>query len=213
VALTACEEAPPPEPEAPPVHIPTAEEVKAEVVRTLDPFEALFAPDKEPLPAPVHAQALQSLRAKISEHQPGANGPEGIKMAQRQVETKLQQAQDSEFWAAVVAMADALEVLSPDTTRTARARQEAMLQLNRPKVVLRGFFNFGDDTVAQMRIRIPATGEVFESVRAEEGEEFLPAPYTLRLLNIIGDGTGVNLEYLATGDTFQAFLQRAQDRM
>lgn len=215
LAMIACggEEAPPPPPPQPAAPEPTADQVKAEVVRTLDPFEPLFARDKDPLPQPVHDQTLQGLRAKIAQHQAGANGPEGIRMAQRQVETKLQQAQDGEFWAAVVAMCDALEILAPNTTRTARARQDAMVQLNRPKVVLRGFFNFGDSTIVQMRIRIPATGEVFETVRAEEGEEFLPQPYTLRLVNIIGDRMGVNLEYLATGDTFQVYLQRAQDRM
>lgn len=118
---------------------------------------------------------------------------------ERDIEKAYKQGQSNRKMYDVVFMAcDLLEVLEPDNPMLERYRQLTKDQLNRPIVKVTGNTTMDDGkTVWFFQVTLPETGTT-ESVRAQEGDEFLG----LRFVRTLGSNRAVELEYLKLHERF-----------
>jgi hypothetical protein len=183
-------EAPPPPPP------PTPEEIASDIRRSLNVLNTL--PPGLPVSPEVNNQVLGGLRSSKNKHQSTENGKKALNIIANELKSQLTTAQEAKHWFRVLLICDALQILSPGTPRYEQAKEEARVQINRPKVFRVGFFEDPVQTTVFLTVFLPETGQT-QSVKVREGQEFLG----LKLVNIIGKNRGVNLEYLRTGDQFK----------
>jgi len=188
------EEPPPPPPPAPPE--PTAQEIAAKIRPALDALktqgyfqDALLQP------------MLDELKKAKNENQNKENGKAALSQISIEIVDLVNAAAEKKGWKYVLAGIAAYEVLNPESTRFARTKEIATLQVNKPKVTVKGFFvdqAAGGQLYAFLEVFDPKTN-VTETWKARLGEE----KYNLRFVDIVGDQKGVTLEYLAIpGDLF-----------
>jgi hypothetical protein len=190
------------QPEAPPPRIPTPDEIYNEIRPTIQPYVDVINGGQ---PAPGYAPAvLDGLRTAKNRHMTTDNGKMALSRLTRDVEDVIKVARENKFWKIVLGTCECYEVLEPGNVRTQRYIDEANLQLSRPKVKIKGFFD--DKETKDIYVFIDAEIRGIDEVkqfRIREGEEFLDPPHTLRFVEILGNNKGIRLEYLAIeGDTF-----------
>jgi hypothetical protein len=189
----------PPPPPPPSVQQPTAEQITDEMRSSLAEVTPLLDTGGA-VPQALADKALAGLRTAKDKHQAGENGKKALTHMAVELEEQLRRSGEAELWHKAVFLCDALDALDPGNVRVQRYRDKAKVQLNRPVVRVKSFFEdkaTGQTTIF-LDVYIPESGKT-ESVAAREGEEFLG----LKFLNIVGNQSGVRFEYLATGDVFE----------
>ncbi|MDQ1256758.1 MAG: hypothetical protein QG656_1358 [Candidatus Hydrogenedentes bacterium] len=186
----------------PPPRIPTPEEIYNEIRPTIQPYVDVINGGQ---PAPGYsATVLDGLKNAKNKHSPADNGKMALARLTRDVEDIIKVARENKFWKIVLGACECYEVLEPGNVRTQRYIDEANLQLARPKVKIKGFFDDKEtkDIYVFVDAEIRGVDEI-KQFRIREGEEFLDPPHTLRFVEILGNNKGIRLEYLAIeGDTF-----------
>lgn len=144
---------------------------------------------------------LEALRKKYEGTDPGKLK---LKDVQHRLERLLIVARDIPNVGLVSYLCELLELVSPDNTRIDRFRLWATVQLNRPIVAIRGWYEPLEVDLpivyVFVKVYLPESNEVV-SMRVREGEEFLG----LKFLKILGKKKGIRLEYKATGDVFEVY--------
>ena len=199
--------APPPAPAPAP---PSPEEIAAEIRPILAPIQSSLQPGVGFVDE-AKGQLIAGLNAARSKHSVTENGKMALSQIAREIEDMLKQATEMKKWRVVMACVDSYEVLDPNSPKMTRPRERAMLQINRPKVKVNGFFidqARGNDTYVSLKITNNLTRKVHD-VWARVGEEF----DGLRLVKIIGAQQGVSLEYMAApGDVFDVMKDQSKPR-
>lgn len=200
IATLGCEKKEEPPKNAPPPP-PTAEEIYGEIMGNINGLEAFNVAEMD-LPDAVSQQAADAVRSTKNKHQLGPNGPEGIRRAVTQVEGKLQAAFNNRAWGLCLAQGKVLEALAPENDAYKNMLERALIQKNKPKVAVTGFTTDKQTNVTSIFIEVylPKTGEA-KKMTVREGEEFEEC----KVVEIIGDNLGIRIEYLPTGDTFDAY--------
>lgn len=190
VALTACQKEEEPEEEvAPP---PTPQEIAAGIIQKA----GLNSPQPKP-------DLLQVLQQEKNANVGSQDGKDALLIVSHKVDERIRAAEDMKSWQAVLQYVKASKILRPETKRYDALEKRAVTELKRPEVDLKAFFDVGNgQTVAILEFYLPLEGETV-SERMRPGEE----AYGLKLAQILGNNSGVRMEYLETGETYDIFLR------
>ncbi len=197
-----CGEKPPPEPEAPPP--PTPEEIAAGIVGELQLNGPLPAPGSR-YPRGASQQFIATIRTAKSQNSISEDGKRALAIVSQELDRRLRALEKAELWEHVLTYCDAHVVFNPTSKKFDRAHDRAVVELRKPKVTLQGFYFDGksNQTAVFMDFYIPTTQASY-SEKVRVGEEF----HGLKLIEIVGDNQGINLEYLETGEAFTVLMKR-----
>jgi len=202
------EQAPPPPPTPPPAPEKTAEKIKEEFMVALAPMQGLVAdPPVGGFSDDMKKKVIEDLKKARTANQTSVNAPQALEMVTREIETIISTARDRKRWRLVMGAIEAYEVMSPGTTKMNRLKDRAKLYLSRPTVTVKGFVDDKEtkDTFVFLEVTLHPSEEV-NSIQVRIGEEF----FGVRLLDIVGNKKGVQLEYLAIpGDTWDVMTGRS----
>lgn len=201
------EEVPPP---------PTPDEMVAEALDRLRVLEVI--PKDVPLQFLISEQGRGQLLGYIRDWKQQTlateGGQEAVDRLMADLDRQLEAARREQNAAVVLLVADMLEELGSQKGIIGRYREWARVHNNRPVVVIKGWYEEGEEdapaseltTLAIVDVYIPETGEK-KHMMLEEGEEF----EDLQFLEIIGRKRGIRLRYLPTGDKFDVMQARPYD--
>jgi hypothetical protein len=114
----------------------------------------------------------------------------------------LEKAWEQERWRVVMCAIAAYEILVPGSVRMARLRERAEVRMNRPNVVVKGFFEdkAKDDVYVFVEVTLHPSNEV-KRLQVRKGDKFCG----LRFVDFVGKLRGIEIEYLdIPGETFRA---------
>jgi hypothetical protein len=159
---------------------------------------------------PVDPAIRDTLRTQFQdfEKQYGATeqGRNAIETVVRDLEDRLKPLRDEGRAHVVLVLCDVIETLEPKSSKLARYREWASVVKNRPLVAMRGWYKPldvpGDVVYFFVDVFLPDSGQL-RSMAIRPGEEFLD----LRFRKILGDNSGMLLEYIPTGNTFEVHLK------
>jgi len=201
LVLLGCAKEPPPPETPPPPPEPTPEEIAADIRKNLEPMERVFNGGGE-YDISTKDAMIGALTTARSTNQVKENGRQAIAMVSHDIEEIVRKARDKRRWRMVLVAIEAYDALQPGGEKFNRIKELALLQVNRPKVQVQGFFEdkeANNQVYAFLEVFDPATGAT-SRVRVREGEEFNGLKFT----RIVGDLQGVELEYLAIpGELFE----------
>lgn len=193
VGLTACSSAPQPAAPGAPAMPRTKEEVLRDLAPILEPYRAAV---NNPALTFTEEQREQVI-AGIREAQQRYGAKDYAQAAFRELGAEIAQlalrARDQERWRLVEALIDVHEMLQLESVMMDRLSDRAEKILAMPKVKVRGFFE--DQQSKSLTVFMEVTDRFNtkrQMVRARVGETF----NDLRLKEIIGNNSGVRLEYL-----------------
>jgi hypothetical protein len=186
-------EAPPPPPE------PTVSEIKEQFTQPLAAVSGLLM-SGQPIPPEMLAQINQQLRAVDQKFAGKKNLPaaksevgDSVEQALKQAET-LAHAPNAPLltWQAVLVAADLLAFFEPNNPNIIPAKEEAIRELNRPRIGKPSFItdNQNEVTTVFLDVLFPDRG-TRENFQVREGEDFADGRF--RLLKIIGRNQGVRI--------------------
>lgn len=193
-AMIGCaEKEPEPPPEPPPPPPPTAQELRSQEMNDLQPIlqPGLDMTDEEIV------GRVNNTRAKLRGE---VNGEKALNLITRDIREQLNAAFDQEMWLVVMKGTTALGALEPDDPRLERYRETAQLELNRPKLTVKGFYIDPETqaTTVFLDVFLPETQETVQK-QVQEGEEF----NDIQLLDIIGRQKGIRYRYLPTNKVYE----------
>ncbi|MBN2309502.1 MAG: hypothetical protein JXR94_11055 [Candidatus Hydrogenedentes bacterium] len=208
VCLVSCEDVGPlPPPPEPPELTPRDPEAIAEEILTgLAPLNVYIRglPAEIPINEPLRGQLMDHVRQAKARWEQSENGRLALRTVRRDLEDRLKPMQAEGRAHAVLMLCDLIEILDPGNSRPARYRTWAETHKNRPFVVIRGWYEPLDAPYeviyAFCEVYLPETGQV-KNVAVRQGEEF----FGLIFREILGDKSGMLLEYEATGTTFEVY--------
>jgi hypothetical protein len=195
---------------------PTPDEMVAEALDRLQMLDVI--PKDVPLQFLISEQGRGQLLGYIRDWKRETlateGGEEAVDRLTADLEQQLESARQEQNAAVVLLVADMLEELGSQKGIIRRYREWAEVHNNRPVVVVKGWYEEGEEgappsellTLAIIDVYIPETGEK-KHMMVEEGEEF----EDLRFIEIIGRKRGVRLRYLPTGDKFDVMQARPYD--
>jgi len=197
-----------------PVSEELVQTILAELRQAINPLSVLVQPSPEGpgvgegdrgapygLTKEMQTQAMEAIKAAVEVHQKTSSGREALSLFTHDVIALAKEAQSQKRWKLALAAIDVYELLHPGNPRFMRLREQATAELERPRVVLLGFFddNVQADTYVFLQVTLPPSNEV-KKVHVRPGEEFLG----LRFVDIIGKNKGIILEYLRVpGENFK----------
>ena len=124
-----------------------------------------------------------------------STGQQEILSVARRSSERMQQAVDEGWWRRAGVFNEQVLTMEPSNSRALRVKKKIDKELNKPKLMLTGFFR--DRESGELRVlfevKDPVTG-VKESVDVEVGDEF----FGYKLKSVVGDNQGVIVEYLET---------------
>lgn len=195
---------------------PTPDEMVAEALDRLRVLDVI--PKDVPLQFLISDQGRDQLLGYIRDWKQKTlateGGQEAVDRLMADLEQQLETARREQNAAVVLLVADMLEELGSEKGIIGRYREWAKVHNNRPVVVIKGWYEEGEEgapasellTLAIVDVYIPETGEK-KHMMIEEGEEFA----NLKFLEIIGRKRGIRLRYLPTGDKFDVMQARPYD--
>ena len=145
--------------------------------------------------------AIRSVQQVKDKYASGGHYAQALGIVNAELEKSIEEAESQVRCRAMMGLIETYETLNPGTLKMTRLRERAQLQLNRPDVVLKGFFidKERNDTYAFFHVILHPSNEE-KRVQVRKGEEFCG----LRFIDIIGKRRGAVLEYLAVpGQTFR----------
>jgi len=119
------------------------------------------------------------------------------------VDQRIPRMEDNELWDFVVVLCDVHEVFKPGSTRFARVRETAEIELRKPKITVSGIHEKDGQVTAILKFYLPLSGETY-SERPRIGEVF----HGMKFVDVVGNNRGVEMEYLETGELIK-FMVRA----
>ncbi|MCP4639483.1 MAG: hypothetical protein GY851_03580 [bacterium] len=196
ILVAACkkEEKEPVKPPAPPPPPPTAQKLFDDAWKTLS---LTLRPMNAYNPGAIQ-NALNTNRGKLRAEE---NGEEALLKLSSRISQKLTAAHDAEQWKSVLVFCTAVEFFEPNNLRTATYRQEAMDEINRPKINVTAIIEDVETGVLTvvMKVFLPAANRSV-MVNARVGDEF----HDMRVDEIVGRNSAVNFTYLKTGKKYRA---------
>lgn len=151
-------------------------------------------------------QIVEGLKSKA---RPEPWGQQGLNILSGEVKNQLDSAfsqaessKDRAQWQRVLMLCTALDMFEPENARTARIRQTAEHEMNRPVVTIKSWTETNGETYVTLELTVP--GKDPEIIDVRKGEEF----NNLRMVDIIGNRSGVLLEYTPTKQTFEVMTRR-----
>lgn len=150
----------------------------------------------------VREQVLSFLRSAVEKYGSSDAGKAALNKLSDDLADTQEKAWEQERWRAVMTAIECYEIIVPGSVRMARLRQRAQVRMNRPDVVVKGFFNdrVKNDIYVFVEVTLHPGGEV-KRMQVRKGEEFCG----LRFADFVGNLRGILLEYLdIPGETFKA---------
>jgi len=147
-------------------------------------------------------QVLSFVRSAKVKYEATDNGKAALNQLSDDLAATLEKAWEQERWRAVMCAIGAYEILVPGSVRMARLRERAEVRMNRPSVVVKGFFEdkAKNDVYAFVEVTLYPSNEV-KHLQVRKGEEFCG----LRFVDFVGKLRGIDIEYLdIPGETFRA---------
>lgn len=200
LAFVGCEKKEP-EPVAPPPPPPKsasviANELKNSVAILWRPYQSggasLTDADRQ--------QAVSSVTSALGSARRELHGTEGIGIFRGEVTDLIKTARDDTRWNLVLGAIMVYEAIEPGEERYGRLKQRAIDIINRPEVKSRGFVETDGNLIAQVDVKDKQTG-MMKTYWVSEGELFHNDE--VKLVRIIGNQSGLELEYMKTNDTWQ----------
>jgi hypothetical protein len=194
LAVVGCgEKEPEPPPEPPPPPPPTAQELRSQEMQDLRP---IMQPGAQMSEEEIIGR-VNNTKAKLRGE---VNGEKALSLITRDIREQLNASFDQEMWESVVRGSIALGTLEPDDPRLERYRETAMLEIQRPKLTVKGFYIDPETqtTTVFLDVFLPETGETVQK-QVQEGEEF----NDIQLLDIIGRQKGIRYRYLPTNKVYE----------
>jgi hypothetical protein len=210
VTIAACEKEKEPE-EPPPPPPPTAQELMSPLLTQLNETGNAIARGG-PISKSARDKLLNAARTAKGSYIGQVNGEEALSRTKDEIDRRIYKCDELGLWHGVRLLVDVYKVFDPDARRYERLVRRAVDELNKPDVKITGFYMDPevDKTFVFMQAYIPATGEILKVDPVREGEEFLPQPYTLKLHRIVGNNSGIELEYVKTGERFEIAKDRKE---
>lgn len=175
---------------------PSPQEIAEQVIQANGLRNPIPAPGFE-LPPGAGEAFLGRLRSAYAQHSATPEGREAMKIVSRAIEDRLRGMEQAGHWESVLVLCDAYESFNPGSTKYNRMRENATVQLRKPRITKLNFFQDGPRAQAWMDVYLPLEKKTYLEKRFV-GEQFLG----LELVEIIGNLQGVRLKYLETGETF-----------
>jgi len=134
------------------------------------------------------------------------DGTLALRMVSQRVDQNMRVFQQAKLWEHVLVYSELHTILNPGSKKYVDIQQRAIAELKRPIVTIKGFVSVGnsEQKIAFLDLYMPLQGETHTD-RMREGEE----KYGIKFIEVIGREQGVLFEYMATGDTFEVFTNKA----
>ena len=190
---------PPPPPELPPP--PTPQEIAQTIIdqAQLD----MPVPKKgTQFPKSVQANLLKILRSARMEHSGSESGQEALRHVVGRIDRRIMDFADGEAWSHVMAFIAAREVFEPDNNQYLSLKDQAIKELQKPIVKVKGLPEIKEIQYVILNFHIPLTDEHFNNTRLRIGD----VEHGVKVIGIFGKKRGVTLEYLETGERYVAYL-------
>jgi hypothetical protein len=181
-------------PENQPPPPPSPEETREAARRLWQGLSSRKADQGEDL-EPWRQRSRSEISQFKSKHGVTATGQQEILSTAKKSSDAMQQAMDEGRWKRASVFNDQVLALDPSNSRALRAKKNIDKELNKPKVVLTGFFH--DRNSGELRVLFEVTDRntgAQESVDAEVGDEF----FGYKLKSVVGNNQGAIIEYLDT---------------
>lgn len=198
ILMTACEkEEETPEIVEPPP--PTPAEIAQRIISELS-LDAPIPPPGASVPPGAAAQWLSKVQSTVASNSATEDGQEALGIVSRRLDQRVRTMEDNEMWDSVVILCEGHTIFNPGSTRFARTREVAEIELRKPKIKVMFIVKNEniDKITGRLSFYLPLTGETYqESMRL--GEE----RHGCKLVAFINNEKGVELEYLETGELMQ----------
>lgn len=183
---------------------PSPEEVAQKIIADAQ-LNAPMPTRGSSLPPSVRQTMLDLLRREKNRLQGTEDGDQALAIVARKVDGRVRQYERAELWEHALTLCDAHLIFNPSSKKFNHTRDKALLELRKPRVVVKGLHEVDGRKIAFLSFYLPMTNETF-SERMAMGEEMHGA----RLLGVFGRNRGVRMEYLETGERFIAYVPAAK---
>ena len=188
----------PVDPELPPP--PTPQEVAQSIITEVN-LDMPIPPAGQRFPIQARNEMIDALQAKKNIHNADVTGKEALEHVRGRIDKRIREFSGANAWQHVMVFIELHEVLSPDSTKYASLRDDAIIQLKKPQLKLHGLPVLDGRQVIVMTFYIPATDETHKEWLSI-GDQI----YGMKLVDVFGNNRGVTMEYLETGERFVSYL-------
>ena len=190
---------PPPTPELPPP--PTPQEIAQGIIDSAQ-LDMPLPPKDAQFPKAVEKNLMRILSDEKNEHSLTESGKEALQHVIGRVDRRIMDFADAEAWSYVVTYLAAREVLDENNDQYLALRDQAIKELQKPTITVKGLPEIKQTQYAVLNFHIPLTDEKFENLRLRLGD----VAHGVKVISIFGKKRGVTLEYLETGEQYVAYL-------
>lgn len=188
----------PVDPNAPPP--PTAQEIAQKII--LDAKLDIRIPGPEArFPIPQRNAMLSKLRNLKTKHSADPVGKEALDHVVSRIDKRIRDSRQAGAWQYVTAFIDAYAIFRPNSKKYGSLKDEALTELRKPRVTVTGLPVIKNRQLIKLSLYIPIEDRSYKE-QVEIGDEI----HGLKVLDIFGQNRGVVLEYLETGERFNAFM-------
>ena len=201
--LAACSPPPEPEEEKPdlpppptPMEIANSSAREAQIDGPMPVAGAVLAPQ-------IRTQIISIFRKAKVEHGGTEDGDRVLAILASKLADRIALTNEQKLYQHTLTYIDSYEALYPNAARFDHVRNNIIDILTRPRVDVVMIADIKKRRYARMRITKPLEGKTY-TVNLEPGEE----AHGLRFLEFFADNRGVRMEYLTTGERFNALFDR-----
>ena len=191
-----------PDPNAPPP--PTPEEIASQIIADAQ-LDAPVPSKGSSLPPAVRQNILDLLRRANMNYSGTEDGKRALAIVSRKIDERVNTYERAQLWEHVLTYTDAHLIFNKGSKRFNHIRDRAIVELQKPRVTVRGLPEADGQQIAMLSIYMPMTSETYFE-RLAIGEEM----HGIKVLNVFGEDRGVRLEYLKTGERYIAYLPAAE---
>ncbi len=186
------------DPNAPPE--PTAQDIANKIINDAQLDTPIPLPGGSFSPA-LKTNMLNMLRTAKAQYSADSKGQEALRFVEQRIDRRIKEFKNAEAWEHVMAFTDAFLVFKPESKKYNRLREQALVQLRKPRLTLRGLPILQGQKVALVRFYIPLDNSTYNE-RMFIGEEL----HGIKLRSVFGDDLGINVEYLETGERYVVYM-------
>ena len=148
---------------------------------------------------------LEVLRVAKAQNAGDLVGKEALEHVVGRIDKRIREFTHAEAWQHVMVFIEAHEIFMQDSKKYGSLKDEAFIQLRKPKVTVTGLPVIEGRQLILLTLYVPITDKTYKE-RVLVGDEL----HGLKVVNIFGNDRGVTLEYLETGERFVAYLPGAK---
>lgn len=190
------------DPNAPPP--PTAQQIAQKIVFDAQ-LDMPIPPPNTRFPTSVRTSLLQVLRTAKNQNAVDPVGKEALEHVVGRLDRRIREFREAKAWQHVMVFLDAHAIFKPDSRKYASLREEAIIELRKPQVMVTGLHDMQGRELIMLNMYVPLTDSRYKE-KVQVGDEI----HGLRVVDIFGENRGVTLEYLETGEKFVAYLKSAR---